>query len=74
MTDSIKIRDLITDLGVVALDRAEMVNGGNSNYPYAFGFLISLVQSVACDMELSNKQLDTIQECIDYWNKVNDCC
>ena len=69
MTNSIKTRDLITNLGAIALNRAETVNGGSSNYPYAFGFLVSLMQSVACDMELSSKQLDAIQECIDYWNK-----
>jgi hypothetical protein len=84
MTDSIKTRDLINELSVIALNRAEIVTkakqlatwpyegeiaSGDSNYPYAFGFLVSLMQSVVCDMGLSSEQLDAIQECIDYWNK-----
>lgn len=61
-----KARDLVDQLSHVALDRGRQFNGGNQDYAYSYGFLSSLMKGLFTDMELSNDQIKTLQECVDY--------
>ena len=64
--NSAKVRFLIDQLSESAIDHGKKYSEGEMCYAYSYGFFSSAMRSLVDDLNLSKKQLATLQEFVDY--------